>query len=288
MKTVTRTRRAVMTAVAGLAFMMTAGIGSLEALFAPDPDLWPRWQERVKGSTLTIDHGTWDRLLGTYVSTGPDGVNRFAYGRVTPADRQALKSYLESLSAIRIGQYDRPEQFAFWVNLYNALTIKVILDNMPVETIRNVDIAPGLFSSGPWDAPLITVAGEPVTLNDIEHRILRPIWRDPRIHYAVNCASIGCPNLQTDAFTGANTAALLGAGARDYVNHPRGVAIEGDRLIVSSIYVWFKEDFGGSDAGVISHLRRYANPALNAALARHSRIDDHRYDWSLNAPVGGA
>ena len=119
-------------------------------------------------------------------------------------------------------------------------------------------------------------------LDDIEHRILRPIWRDPRIHYAVNCASIGCPNLRREAATAANSEAYLEAAARDYVNHPRGSRIENGRLVVSSIYEWFQEDFGGGDGGVISHLRNYADPGLSASLEQVGEISDHDYDWALN------
>jgi hypothetical protein len=121
-----------------------------------------------------------------------------------------------------------------------------------------------------------------LSLDDIEHRILRPIWRDPRLHYAVNCAALGCPNLQTAAFTAANTEALLDKAARDFVNHPRGAAIVGGKLIVSSIYVWYEADFGGADRGVIAHLKRYAGPELATALAAVDRISGNRYDWGLN------
>jgi hypothetical protein len=152
----------------------------------------------------------------------------------------------------------------------------------PVASIRDIDISPDWFSNGPWNAKLRAIEGEAVSLNDIEHRILRPIWRDPRIHYGVNCASIGCPNLRAQAFTAANAEALLASGARDYVNHPRGARIEDGRLIVSSAYVWFAEDFGGDDAGVIAHLRRYARPELRAALAEVDEIGDFVYDWRLN------
>ena len=158
----------------------------------------------------------------------------------------------------------------------------LVATRYPVASIRDIDISPGLFSRGPWDKKLVTVEGEALSLNDIEHRILRPIWRDPRIHYAVNCASLGCPNLQRRAFTGANGDALLDRAAHDYVNSPRGVHFDGRRLIVSSLYVWYGEDFGGSDTAVIGHLRRYAAPALAATLAAATSIGDDSYDWALN------
>ena len=163
-----------------------------------------------------------------------------------------------------------------------------MLDHYPVDGIRDIDISPGLFADGPWDKKLVEIEGEDVSLNDIEHRILRPIWRDPRIHYAVNCASIGCSNLRPTAFTAANSDALLTAAAQAYVNHPRGARVEDGKLIVSSIYVWFQEDFGGNDAGVIRHLIRYAAAGLGTRLAGVTSIHTHDYDWGLNDAVGGA
>ena len=129
---------------------------------------------------------------------------------------------------------------------------------------------------------LITVEGEPLSLDDIEHRILRPIWRDPRIHYAVNCASVGCPNLQAKPFEAADLDRMLDMAAIDFVNSPRGVRLDARRLRVSSIYVWFEEDFGGDDAGVIRHLMAYATPGLAMRLQRLDEIAGHGYDWSLN------
>jgi hypothetical protein len=157
-----------------------------------------------------------------------------------------------------------------------------VLEHYPVDSIRKIAISPGLFSAGPWGKKLVTVEGKALSLDDIEHRILRPIWRDPRIHYAVNCAALGCPNLQPEAFTADNEEALLERAAHDYVNHPRGATVADGKLTVSSIYVWYQADFGGTDRGVIAHLQHYAAPALAAALAPIERIGADRYDWSLN------
>ncbi len=265
-----------------------AGAGLFDVFPAPRAELWERWLANDPDDSRTIDHGAWDRFLEAYVLPGADGIARVAYADVTTRDEAALDGYLAMLSGVVIGGYAPDEQRAFWINLYNALTAQVVLAHYPVSDIREIDISPGLFARGPWDRALIPVEGVELTLNDIEHRILRPIWRDPRVHYALNCASLGCPDLRRSAYTGAGLDAALEAAARDYVNHPRGVRFAGDALVVSSIYRWFAEDFGGDDAGVLDHLRRHASPGLRARLARVERVDDHAYDWALNDAARGA
>ena len=249
---------------------------------APSADLWPRWQAHDATSTERIDHRDWDQLLSSYLKAGADGINRFDYAALKKNNRPELKAYIARLSATPISQFNKKEQFAFWINLYNALTVDVVIDHFPVATIRDIDISPGLFADGPWGAKLVAVEGEPLSLDDIEHRILRPIWREPRIHYVVNCASIGCPNLHPVALTADNTEAIVEAAAVAYVNHPRGALFAGDDLVVSSIYAWFEEDFGSSEAGVLKHLRRYARPPLSDQLRGRGSYSDHRYNWKLN------
>jgi hypothetical protein len=257
-------------------------VWSVPAPPAPRAELWAKWEAHDETSAANIDHSVWNHFLQSYVRVGPDGIARIPYARVTGLDRDALAADLSRLAAVPISTYNHHEQFAFWVDLYNELTAMVVLEHYPVASIRDIGISPGLFSAGPWGKKLITIEGEALSLDDIEHRILRPIWRDPRIHYAVNCAALGCPNLQSSAFTAVNTAALLDKAARDYVNDPRGGAVTGGKLTVSSIYVWYMADFGGTEAGVIEHLKHYARPELAAALVHIDHISGDRYDWALN------
>ena len=270
-----------------LGFLMAVAftLPSMTALAAPKAEQWERWTAHDAASTATIDHSAWSRFLQDNVVRRKDGINRLAYGRVTVADRTVLAHYLNALSTIPISRYKREEQLAFWINLYNGLTVKVILDHYPVKSIRDIDISPGLFSSGPWGKKLIKVENEPLSLNDIEHRILRPIWRDARIHYAVNCASLGCPNLALKAYKTETMERSLTEAARAYINHPRGVSIEGGRLRVSKIYEWFVEDFGGNEKGILDHIRYHANSNLATRLEKFTAIDGYRYDWDLNDAV---
>lgn len=264
------------------AFALALTIFPRLSLAAPQAVPWPKWEVHNDTSTATIDHSVWDRFLKTYAHEAKDGIVRVAYGRVTPSDHAALEADLQRLAVLRISTYNREEQRAYWIDLYNELTVNFVLDHYPITGIKATSFLPGIFSETPWSRKLITIEDEQISLDDIEHRILRPGWHDPRIHYALNCASLGCPNLQPIAFTAANTDVLLDRGAREYVNSPRGVRIEDGKLIVSSIYVWYKADFGGTDAGVIAHLRRYASPALAQALTKVDHISEHHYDWSLN------
>lgn len=258
--------------------LMTGAAGA--ALAAPAANLWARWQAHDPRSSRAVDHDAWGRLLAIYVVRGADGANRFRYGAVGVADSAALDDYLARLGKVAVSGLAKGRQFAYWINLYNALTVRLVLDNYPVASI--LDIGGGLFTSGPWRRKIFAVEGVRMSLDDIEHRILRPIWRDPRIHYALNCAAAGCPDLMERPFTQADMEEMLNAAARRFINHPRGVRIEEDRLAVSSLFVWYREDFGGGDEDVISHLRAHARPELANALSRLHTIDSHGYDWSLN------
>ena len=249
---------------------------------APQADLWPRWERHDPAATETVDTGSWAAFLARYVALAADGITRVDYGAVTSADRTMLQTFLADMAAVPVSTLNRDEQLAYWINLYNALAVEIVLAHYPVASVRDIDISPGLFAQGPWGKKLATVEGEAVSLDDIEHRILRPIWRDPRVHYAVNCAALGCPNLQPVPYAAKGIDHTLDQAARAYVNHPRGMWIDAQGLHVSSIYIWFEEDFGGSEAGIIRHLLAYAAPETAMRLQEFTEIASDRYDWTLN------
>ena len=131
---------------------------------------------------------------------------------------------------------------------------------------------------------LLEVEGEAMSLNDVEHRVIRPIWQDNRIHYVVNCASIGCPNLYPEAVTADNWNTVFDESARAYAGHSRGVRFDGDRLVLSSIFDWYAGDFGGGIEGVFKHLVEYVDAETAGRLRDHSGRVSYEYDWSLNKP----
>jgi Protein of unknown function, DUF547 len=259
------------------------GFGCVSAQAAPKAELWPRWQKQNPASTEVIDHSAWDSFLKQFVfAPHPSGIDRLRYQAVTSEGFKTLKGYLEAMRGIAISNYNRAEQKAYWINVYNAVTVDLVLSRYPVASMRDINISPGLLARGPWGAKLFSVEEEKLSLDDIEHRILRPIWKDNRVHYALNWASLGSPNLQPAAFTAQNTEALLEKGARQFINHPRGVEIQNSRLKVSSLYVWFQEDFGPGAEGLMEHWQKYASPKLADALQKYNGGLAHDYDWRLN------
>jgi len=220
------------------------------------------------------DNTDFNLFLEKYV-VEQNGIHLVKYAAVTEADKARLKGYVSMLSESGAPEGSKEEIMAYWFNLYNAETVNLILDNYPITSIRKI--------SRPWAKKRLTVAGKTMSLNNIEHDTVRAQYDDPRVHYAFNCASIGCPNLKTSAWEAATLDADLDQAAKDYVASPRGVSVsDTGKVTVSKIYKWYKEDFGNNDAGILSHVVTYAAPEKKAALTTRGKIDKSNYDWSLN------
>lgn len=248
--------------------------------------------------SVSPDDRVYAGLLAAHVAEAPDGLDTFDYAGVGAVEHFALKGWIERMAAVDPAKLTWDQKFAYWANLYNALTLDIVLDAWPVGSIR--DIGPGdvkrrigdvgfldglaaAVIGGPWKAKVIRVDGVALSLDNIENDILRPMG-DNRVHYAVNCASVGCPDLGRTPWRAATLDADLDRAAEAYVNHPRGVRRNaGGGLVVSSIYDWYAEDFGGSEAGVLAHLREHADAPTRALLDGADGIDAYAYDWSVNA-----
>lgn len=255
--------------------------------FAFNKHLWPIWEANNPLSKEKIDHSAWQAFLDKAVVTNHEHVNLVTYNALTKDDLKQLNAYLDALSKIDIDNYHRDEQLAYWINLYNALTVSVVAKHYPVASIQDINISPGLFSVGPWGAKLIKVTGTSLSLEDIHNRIIRAIWNDPRTHYAINNGSIGSPNLSKTAFLGECIEEQLNDAAKGYINSLRGVQLIDNKLIVSKIYEWFVDDFGGSEHDIIRHMRYFANPALYEQLKGINSIEGYVYNWHLNGTLSG-
>lgn len=247
------------------------------------------WEAKDETSIKQVDHSGWQDILTSYLHTYSADINKFDYAalKANTEDASKLVKYLKYLQELDPRTYSRAEQKAYWINLYNALTVKLVVDAYPVDSIR--DICKNRTSdskcSGPWGEIHARVAGQNLTLDNIEKDILLPIWKDNLIHYGLNCASYSCPDLSGTAFAAMNTERLLDAGARKYINQNRGVDfIKDDFIVISSIYNWYAEDFGDNKQGVIKHLTRYADEELAKRLKNFNGTVDYRYDWKLNRP----
>jgi hypothetical protein len=255
---------------------------SCSALTAQSANYWAHWDQSNESNFASVNHSELDFVLRTYVVTNhPSGINRFRYGMVSAGHKERLENYITSIANLDPRDYSRAEQKVYWINLYNALTINLVLDNYPLDSIR--DIA-GSSKSGPWDVGLVSVAGKSLSLDDIEHRILRPIWRDHKIHFALVCASLGCPSIQPVAFTRANNRKLLAKAGRDFVNHRRGLHFEKGQLQVSRIFDWYEKDFAADQKTLLKVFAHYVEDRKALYLLGFNGEIQYNYDWRINAP----
>ncbi|MDH3650272.1 MAG: DUF547 domain-containing protein, partial [Saprospiraceae bacterium] len=209
-------------------------------------------------------HAAWDVLLSRYVT--PNGEVDY---EGLKDNQTALTTYLEYLSAHppEAGE-NKERELSYWINTYNAHTIALIVNNYPLHSIRD------LYGGKPWDEKWIKINSRIYSLNDIEHGIIRKRFRDPRIHFAVNCAAKSCPPLANKAFTASNYEQLINQLTTTFINNPKYNQVESDQANLSKIFEWYADDFGD----LISYVNRYSNIKLKPDAA----ISYDDYDWSLN------
>jgi len=244
----------------------------------------------------SFDHGYTDyaQLLARHVRGA--GVAYVAL----KADRSALDRVVAQFDAPAArgeAGWTREQRMAFWINAYNAFTLRAIVDAYPIQSrwftrqprnsIRQI---PDVWTTQRWRA-----AGRAVSLDDIEHQVLRPGFKDARIHFAVNCASISCPPLAAEPYRATTLDAQLDAAARRYLASPEGLRLDGNTLRVSSIFKWYGEDFVAEYGPIVPGTRPQGERAILGAIVRYGPPDAAArarnggaviafldYDWSLN------
>lgn len=212
---------------------------------------------------LLIDHEKWDFLLKKNVSSSGK-VNYASF----KSDERLLNEYLKILEETDVKTLNRNQRLAFWINAYNAYTIKLILNNYPVASITEID------NGKPWDTKWIKLDGKVLSLNNIENDIIRPRFKEPRIHFAVNCAAKSCPPLLNRAWNESNLDAEFEKQTYRFVQNKAFNIIQSDEAEVSKIFEWYAEDFGN----LTSFLNKYLDKPLNA----NAKISYMEYDWLLN------
>ncbi len=229
-----------------------------------------------------IDHREWDRLLSEYVDD--QGMVAYARWKRSDADTRALDEYLRHLSAANPqAGASREAKLAFWINAYNAVTIRGILREYPTSSIRNHTAK--VFGYNIWDDLLLSVGGDDYSLNQIEHEILRKLG-EPRIHFAIVCASISCPRLLNEAYTREELATQLTENTRHFFAQPGNFRYDtgSRRFHLSSILKWFAEDFGADRSGQLATIAPYlpTEQARTAAERGGGSVSYLSYDWGLN------
>jgi len=224
-------------------------------------------------------HEPFDALLKKYAR--PDGVDYNAW-TMNEKDHRALDRYVRTLESVPISDLGEDAAahdaaLAYWINLYNAATLRLVLEDYPVDSIKDL----GGFLSSPWDRKLVTVEGTELTLNDIENRIIRAKFDEPRIHFALNCASRSCPPLRAGAFTGADLDTQLEEQARAFLSDRELNRVEGDHLRLSKIFDWYGGDFEKAAGSVPAFVRPYLKAAGEDPGA-DAKVKYFDYDWSLN------
>ena len=243
-----------------------------------------------------FDHGRWNLLLSKHVIVSADGLSTAVDYASLGVNREPLQSFLEETSKVSRASFDAWEtsdQLAFLITLYNAATVELILDNMassdPIDSIRDIG---SLFTSA-WELERVALFGKLVTLDAIEHDMIRGWGRynEPRIHFAVNCAAIGCPALRAEAYTGTALEGQLEDATRDFLSDRSRNYFDGRRLRLSSIFKWYREDFergwGGSNA-LGEFVARYSSE-LGLSIEHRNELARGdmgirflSYDWGLN------
>lgn len=222
-------------------------------------------------NSIPVDHTEWSNLLALYVSTNGN-VDYEGFVK----DKERLATYLAQLSQNPPQpNFSKEEKLSYWINAYNAFTVQLIIDHYPLKSIK--DISSGLpMINSPWDIPFFKIGEIDFDLNTIEHKILRQEFDEPRIHFAINCASFSCPKLRNEAYLPELLESQLEDQTKDFIHDPSKNQISKDVIQLSSIFNWFQSDFT-KNGSLISFIQQY-HPTLPA----FPKIDYLDYNWSLN------
>ncbi len=235
----------------------------------------------LAAQAVTFDHGDFDGLLRAHVRDGLVDYDAFARA-------PAFERYLDRLGTVDPASLPQAHALAFWINAYNAYTIALIIRHDERKSIRNINRSFGLALKGPWRERLVRVGGRSYSLDEVEHEIIRPRFREPRIHFALVCAALSCPPLRSEAYRGEALEAQLEEQTRRFLSEAPGrnrVDVAGRRVALSPIFDWYKEDFGGSAAAIGRFVARFFPPGAERALLESGQFELSftRYDWALNA-----
>jgi hypothetical protein len=237
----------------------------------------------IPASAAEPDYKLWQDLLSKHY----DPARGMDY-KGLKQDKPALDRLRSQMAAVDVASLSRPEQLAYWINLYNVSVVGVVADNYPVESIRDISTDP-IIRLNVFKKPNVQVRGGTISLDDVENQKIREVFKDPRIHFAINCAAESCPPIRPEPFTGARIDQQLDDQARKFLNGPHGVRLEQDggelTLHVTKILDWFTDDFATWGGGTIPFLKKYLTPdkvkRIDAAKGK-VELEFDEYSWKLN------
>lgn len=221
-------------------------------------------------------HASLDGVLKKYVTA--DAKVKY---KSLKANRTNLDTYLGEVSAVTSSEFNgwtKDQQLALLINLYNAATLKLVIDNYPVESIKKIG---GLFK-GPWKQPVVRLFGKVITLDTLEHKVLRTQYSEPRVHFAIVCAAVGCPPLRAEAYTAAKLDSQLEDQGHRFLADTNKNYVTGEALYLSPIFKWFAEDFTKENKYVTNYVRKYFPKETAAKIGSGFPVEYTDYDWSLN------
>jgi len=218
-----------------------------------------------------MQHDNWTTLLQKHVTEGGQ-VNYKGFVQ----DSTLLQQYLDDLSQHPPGDnWAEQEKLAYWINAYNAFTVKLIVDNYPLKSIKDISEGMAMIDS-PWDIKFFKIGDTDFDLNTIEHEILRKDFEEPRIHFAINCASFSCPKLRNEAFIPSKLEAQLEEQATEFINNPDKNMINEQVTKLSKIFDWFQSDFS-KKTDLLTFIQKY-----KSTLNKSNKVEHIVYDWALN------
>lgn len=225
-------------------------------------------------SSAPPSHKTWNSLLQKHVNK-----EGFVNYKGFIKDKSTFQGYLNSLSQnAPSDKWSKNEQMAYWINAYNAFTIKLIMDHYPVKSIKDIGSSIQIpFVNTPWQYKFFEIGGEKMKLDEIEHQILRKKFDDPRIHFALVCASYSCPRLLNEAYTAEKLDKQLDMQAKHFLANEKKNKIMANKLVLSKYFTWYKGDFT-KNSSLIDYLNKYAPVKIN----KDADISYMDYNWSLN------
>jgi hypothetical protein len=229
--------------------------------------------QKIPNNSNPVSHDIWNGLLQKNVDA-----NGHVNYKGFKSEEAQLEKYLNILRAAHpnTDKWSKDERLAYWINAYNAFTVELIIKNYPCKSIK--DLGGAIYKvNTPWDIKFITIQGITYDLNNIEHDIIRKEFNEPRIHFAVNCASVSCPNLRNEAFVASRLNEQLDDQARKFINDKSKNNISANNAQLSKLFTWFKGDFT-KQGTVVAFINKYST----VKLSEKAKIDYLEYNWNLN------